>query len=103
MKGKLEQYAEWMEGLRHTIVDFHESVWDGNVETVFYKDFKPFRPDHTVLENNKSYLTIRCGLGGIYTDVNTWFNDHWGNRVLDGSTVIAYRELKPYEEFEFKS
>jgi len=36
------------------------------------------------------YLTIRCGLGGIYTHVNEWKNGKWQSEVADASKVIAF-------------
>lgn len=104
MKGKLEQYADWMHGFEHKIVDFHTSVWedDGRTEIVFYKDFKPFHKGRTELEEGVTYVTIRCGLTGIYTCINQWMGGRWGAECLDGSETIAYRKLKPYEEFKFK-
>ena len=102
MKDKLKQYCEWTEQFENKIVDFNESTWDGNVECVFYKGFKPFREGRTELKENCTYVTIRCGLGGIYSVLNQWKDGRWFAECLDGSETIAYRELQPYEKFEFK-
>lgn len=48
-------------------------------------------------KQNGTYLTIRCGLGGIYTAFNTWTDDHWDGMTCDAGTTIAYsRELKDH-------
>ena len=36
------------------------------------------------------YMTIRCGLEGIYTHLDEWKNNTWQVRILDDSHVIAY-------------
>ena len=42
-----------------------------------------------------TYLTIRCGLGGIYTAFNEWKDGQWQCGICDASQVIAYsRNLK---------
>lgn len=100
MKSKLEQYSEWMKTFENKIVSFSDSIWNDNVETVLYKGFKPFH-DGLSLKEDCNYLTIRCGLTGIYTCINTWFHGKWMAECLDGSRTIAYRELKDYEEFKY--
>lgn len=99
MKSKLEQYSEWMKTFEHTIVDFHET-WFSKVDGDFYKGFKPFH-DGLSLKEDCNYLTIRCGLTGIYTCINTWFHGKWMAECLDGSRTIAYRELHDYEQFKY--
>lgn len=49
-----------------------------------------FRPAHYPPEEEGFYLTIRCGLPGIYTTVNQWKDGKWQMEVLDGSVTIAY-------------
>ena len=36
------------------------------------------------------YITIRCGLSGIYQCLNTWKDGKWQMQVLDASTTIAF-------------
>ena len=36
------------------------------------------------------YITIKCGLGGIYTTLNEWKNGEWRILTTDDSDVIAY-------------
>lgn len=103
MKDEFEQYYEWTKQFDNKIVDFNESAWDGNIEHTFYKGFKPFRKGRTELNEDCDYITIRCGLPGIYTVLNRWKDGEWMAECLDGSETIAYRELQPYEKFEFKS
>ena len=44
------------------------------------------------------YMTIRCGLGGIYYNLDEWKDSNWQVGILDGSYVIAYsREQIPRE------
>ena len=53
-----------------------------------------FRPAHYPPKENGLYLTIRCGLSGIYQTLNEWKDGHWMNQVLDGSETIAYSREK---------
>lgn len=63
---------------------------------------RPFKEGKTNLENGV-YLTIRAGLGGIYSMLNEWKDGHWGCKVLDDSYTIAYRPLTSKEEEDYKS
>lgn len=36
------------------------------------------------------YMTIRCGLGGIYYIINEWKDGRWQVESLDDGYVIAY-------------
>lgn len=93
---ELRKYGAWMKTFEHTIVDFHDT-WFSKVDSDFYKNFKPFRENHTELEDGTMYVTIRCGLSGIYSCLNEWKKDRWGVECLDDSTTIAYRKLRPDE------
>ncbi|MBQ3946095.1 MAG: hypothetical protein II670_10890 [Alphaproteobacteria bacterium] len=95
---ELRKYGAWMKAFEHTIVDFHET-WFSMFDVDFYKNFKPFREGKTELEEGTIYLTIRCGFGGIYTCLNQWMGGRWGAECLDGSTTIAYRELREEEKY----
>lgn len=95
---ELRKYDAWMKTFEHTIVDFHET-WFSKVDGDFYKNFKPFREGKTELEEKMMYVTIRCGLCGIYTCLNQWMGGRWGTECLDGSTTIAYRELREEEKY----
>jgi len=44
------------------------------------------------------YMTIRCGLNGIYTHFDEWKNNMWQLGVLDNSSVIAYSNKQIPEE-----
>lgn len=95
---ELKKCIDWMKTFEHTIVDFHET-WFSKVDGDFYKNFKPFREGKTELEDGTMYVTIRCGLSGIYSCLNEWKEGRWGAECLDGSTTIAYRELNAEEKY----
>lgn len=45
------------------------------------------------------YITVKCGLGGIYTILNEWAQGKWMVLSTDDSDVIAYsREQVPKED-----
>ena len=44
------------------------------------------------------YMTIRCGLGGIYTHINEWKNGEWMVLATDDSDVIAYSKEQVSKE-----
>lgn len=41
-------------------------------------------------KENGYYMTIRCGLSGIYTCLNEWKDNAWQVEVADASDTIAY-------------
>lgn len=41
-----------------------------------------------------TYLTVRCGLSGIYKMVNIWQDNKWQIEILDASKTLA-RSEKP--------
>ena len=41
-------------------------------------------------KENGYYMTVRCGLSGIYTNIDEWKDNKWQVGVLDDSDVIAY-------------
>lgn len=49
-----------------------------------------FKPGHYAPQKEGMYITIRCGLPGIYQTLDEWKDGRWQKGVLDGSTVIAY-------------
>lgn len=53
----------------------------------FNNDYKP--ANHLPKEDG-FYMTIRCGLGGIYYELDEWKDGNWQVRILDASYVIAY-------------
>jgi hypothetical protein len=47
------------------------------------------------------YMTIRCGLSGIYTHLDEWKDGSWQIGITDASDVIAYsRQLISKEDVE---
>lgn len=49
-----------------------------------------FKPANYTPQEDGYYVTIRCGLTGIYQTLDRYENGDWQLRVLDGSKVIAY-------------
>ena len=52
-------------------------------------NYRPFKENKTIPKDG-FHMTIRCGLGGIYTHLNEWKDGKWQTRSLDDSRVIAY-------------
>lgn len=50
-----------------------------------------FGDDFTLVDPDEDgfYLTIRCGLTGIYQILDKWHSGAWQLGILDGSRVIA--------------
>ena len=44
------------------------------------------------------YITVKCGLGGIYTCINEWKNGKWMVLATDASSVIAYSKEQVSKE-----
>ena len=54
-----------------------------------------FKPAHHINPKEEGfYVTIRCGLSGIYQMLNEWKNGKWQVEVLDDSTTIAFNPNK---------
>lgn len=53
----------------------------------FDNDYKPSNYPPKV---DGYYMTIRCGLGGIYYRLDEYKEGRWQLGILDGSYVIAY-------------
>ena len=62
----------------------------------FSYDKNRFKPAHYPYQPKEDglYLTIRCGLSGIYQTLDRFENGKWQLIVPDGSTVIAYSKEK---------
>lgn len=45
------------------------------------------------------YLTVRCGLTGVYKMINIWQDNKWQMETLDASITLA-RSEKPLTENE---
>lgn len=57
-----------------------------------------YKPANYPPKEDGFYMTIRCGFGGIYYNLNEWKDSNWQVGILDGSYVIAYsREQIPRE------
>ena len=53
--------------------------------------------------NDGLYITVRCGLSGIYTMLNDIKDGKWVTGVLDGSTTIAFATLTKTEKEEYNN
>ena len=60
----------------------HEKIFD-------FKDHD-YIPGHHTPKVPGYYMTIRCGLTGIYTNLDEWKDNKWQVGILDDSKVIAY-------------
>ena len=56
----------------------------------FDKENNNFIPVHYGPKKDGTYLTIRCGSGGIYTMLNEYKDGQWMVQCTDGSDTIAY-------------
>lgn len=88
---KFKQYLDWMNSLHFELIKFEKDT------NLFGSGFKPYRKNLNI--ENGTYLTLRCGLSGIYSCVDEMVNNEWSTKVLDNSFVIAYRPLKESEKF----
>lgn len=57
----------------------------------FHNDFKPAKYPP---QEDGYYVTIRCGLSGIYQVLNQWKDGKWQMQILDASDTIAYSKEK---------
>ena len=57
-------------------------------------DFKnhEYIPAHHDPKEPGYYMTIRCGLSGIYTHLDEWKDNKWQVGILDDSKVIAWTQ-----------
>lgn len=70
------------------------TIIEDNILT-FNHDYKP--ANYPPREDGY-YMTIRCGLMGIYYHLDEWKEGKWQVHILDGSYVVAYsRETIPRE------
>lgn len=65
--------------------------------------YKPSNREKQMPRENGYYMTIRCGLGGIYFCLDEWKDGTWQVGVLDASSVIAYsrEQIQPSEVTEW--
>lgn len=49
-------------------------------------------------EKDGYYITVKCGLGGIYTSLNEYKNGKWMVLATDDSDVIAYSKEQVSKE-----
>lgn len=77
---KAKEYLEKVKQIHQELYKFDK---DGGI-------MRAFKPMTYPPKEDGAYLTIRCGLGGIYTHIDEWKNGKWHLGVLDASTVVAY-------------
>lgn len=83
-------------GFEKQLCNFH-----GDAYLFGDRRFKPYR--ETVKVENGTYITIRCGLGGIYTMLNEMKDGGWMTKVADASFTIAYAKLTKEEQEEYNN
>lgn len=71
---KLKAFSEEVDSYHKPLVDFHGE----------------FKPANRNPEKDGYYITIRCGLGGIYQILDEFKDGNWQTGILDDSRVIAY-------------
>ena len=79
MKEKTKALMKELESYHKVIMEFHDTN---------------FIPATNNPKEKGSYLTLRCGLGGIYQMINEWNGEKWMTGALDGSYTIAYSKNK---------
>jgi len=60
----------------------------------FNEDEHDFIPAQHDPKEEGYYITIRCGLSGIYQMLNEWKNNQWAINLTDDSYTIAYDRKK---------
>ena len=81
--------------INSTMRDYESRIMDFDRNTMS-EDYVPYT-DSIGPKEEGLYLTMRCGLTGIYTKVDEWKNGHWQLRILDGSRTIAYNRNRLVE------
>lgn len=70
-----------------------------NLETEHIFDFKDdYKLAKYPPKEDGYYITVKCGLGGIYTSLNEWKNGEWMVLTTDDSDVIAYSKEQVSKE-----
>ena len=75
MNEKLKALMKEMESYHKVIMEFYDT---------------DFIPGNVRPKKKGYYLTLRCGLGGIYQMVNEWNGSSWEVNATDASYTIAY-------------
>ena len=70
--------------LMDEIDSYHKRIFN------FNRDEYDFIPAHHNPKEEGYYVTIRCGLSGIYQMLNEWKNNDWQINLTDNSYTIAY-------------
>ena len=91
MDEKFQEFYKWWKSFKIDLVDFHTDP--------MLEGMKPVNPKKEIPDG--VYFTVRCGLGGIYTDLNEMKDGLWQCQILDASHVIAYRPLTNEEQLQY--
>jgi len=75
--------------------DFDKNPLD---EKTIYKFNGEYKTAKYPPKEDGYYMTIRCGLSGIYTLLNEWKDNKWQVKILDASDTIAYSKERISEE-----
>lgn len=86
IKMDIEKYTAYISSFEKDILKFENP-----------KKFRPYK-EHIKIEDG-TYVTLRCGLGGIYQMLNEMKDGKWLMEILDDSETIAYRPLTEEEQF----
>ena len=76
-----EEFYKKLKAFSDEINSYHKPLVD------FHGDFKPANRNP---DKDGYYITIRCGLGGIYQILDEFKDGNWQTGILDDSRVIAY-------------
>ena len=74
---KFKPLMDELNSYKKDIMNFNDSEFD-------------FVPANYNPKKEGYYVTIRCGLSGIYQMLNEWKNNQWMINLTDGSYTIAY-------------
>lgn len=80
-----EQFGADFAKMYEKINSYHKGIFK------FHNDFKPAKYPP---KEEGYYVTIRCGLSGIYQVLNQWKDGAWQMQILDASDTIAYSKEK---------
>ena len=88
---------EKLEIFRNELKDYKKEIF--KFQDFNFADSNPKEPGY--------YLTIRCGLNGIYQIIDEFKDEKWQTEILDGSFVVAYSretvEIKALKLWEDKN
>lgn len=81
---------EKLKPLMDEIDSYKKKIFD------FDREENDFIPAQHNPKEEGYYITIRCGLSGIYQMLNEWKDNKWQINLTDGSYTIAYNRKRIY-------